>query len=142
MTDTAAAHNFAMADYVRGVRNRPGSEEQLPSGTITFLLTDVEASTRRWDVDPAAMRAALALHDAAVAQVIPRHQGHIVESGREGDSVLSVFSRSRDAVTCAIELQRCLQAIAWPPGNELRVRMALNTGEAELRDDHYIGPAL
>jgi predicted ATPase/class 3 adenylate cyclase len=131
-----------MADAVRGVRNRSGSETQLPSGTVTFLLTDVEASTRRWDVDPAAMRAALALHDAAFAQVIPRHQGHIVESGREGDSVLSVFSRGRDAVACAIELQRCLQATAWPPGNELRVRMALNTGEAEKRDDHYIGPAL
>ena len=114
----------------------------LPVGTITFLLTDVEGSTRHWDADPAAA-AALGRHEEIIAVCVARHGGaRPVEQG-EGDSSVLAFARASDAATCAINIQRALGDVRWPDGGELRVRMALHTGEAELRDDgNYRGAAL
>jgi len=111
----------------------------LPTGTVTFLLTDVEGSTRRWEEHPDAMRAAMARHDEIISGGLAAHGGLVVESGREGDSVLAAFNRAADAVACALELQRTLRREGWPAGAEIRVRMALNSGEAELRGGHYYG---
>src|SRR5260370_24279397 len=74
----------------------PGST--LPSGTVTFLLTDIEGSTRRWDKNPAAMRQAMAEHDDVLQRLVTAHGGRQVESGREGDSVMAAFTRASDAV--------------------------------------------
>ncbi len=88
------------------------------------------------------MRAAMALHDELVRAAIEKHRGHLVEMGREGDSVLAVFPWAADAVTAAATIQRHIQRQAWPVGAELRLRIAVHTGEAELRDGHYYGQAV
>ncbi|HEX9094647.1 MAG TPA: BTAD domain-containing putative transcriptional regulator [Candidatus Dormibacteraeota bacterium] len=114
----------------------------LPSGTVSFLLTDVEGSTRRWDRNPAAMRLAMETHDAVLGRLVTEHGGMQVESGREGDSILATFARASDAVACGVAMQRELSAHAWPEGADLHIRVAINSGEAELRSGHYYGPAV
>jgi class 3 adenylate cyclase len=115
----------------------------LPQGVVTFLLTDVEGSSRLWEEDPEAMRAALALHDQAVEHAVAATGGvRPVEQG-EGDSAVVAFSEASRALVCALELQRELAATKWPERCELSVRVALHTGEALLRDPgNYVGPAL
>src|SRR5690349_19929995 len=114
----------------------------LPSGTVTFLLTDIEGSTRLWEKHPEAMKAAVARHDALAASVIAAHQGVLVKSRGEGDSLFAVFARATDAVTAAAALQKALLGEEWPTPAPLRVRMALHTGEADLREGDYYGAAV
>jgi DNA-binding SARP family transcriptional activator len=116
--------------------------DQLPSGVVTFLLTDIEASTQLWERKPEAMARALARHDELIAHVVQTHAGSLLKSKGEGDSTLSVFRRASDAVACAAGLQSALAAEAWPAGLDLRLRAALHTGEAHERDGDYFGPAL
>ena len=115
-------------------------------GTVTFLLTDIEGSTRLWEQHPEGMRAALERHDALSVPIIEEHGGLLVKKRGEGDSVFAVFPRATDAVAAACEFQRRLYALEWPEGATLRVRMALHTGEAGthwvMRDGDYAGPAL
>jgi predicted ATPase/class 3 adenylate cyclase len=113
---------------------------ELPSGTVTFLFTDIEGSTARWERQPEAMRAALARHDALIRAAIHKHRGHIVKT--TGDGFHAAFSRAQDAVDAAIDAQRSLQAEPWGEVGPLRVRVALHTGAAEERDGDYYGPAL
>jgi predicted ATPase/class 3 adenylate cyclase/DNA-binding CsgD family transcriptional regulator len=115
----------------------------LPVGTVTFLLTDIEGSTRLWAADPEAMAGAVPMHYALLADIVDRHGGvRPVEQG-EGDSVLAAFARASDAVASACEAQLAFATQAWPGGVELRVRMALHTAEAQLRDEgNYYGIAL
>src|SRR3984893_15313070 len=115
---------------------------ELPSGTLTFLISDIEASTRAWDQHPAEMHRALQIHDAIFGRAVAKNRGKLVELGREGDSFLSVFTRASEAVACALAAQLELNAAEWPLENEVRVRIALHTGAAEVRDGHYIGSAL
>jgi predicted ATPase/class 3 adenylate cyclase/DNA-binding NarL/FixJ family response regulator len=114
----------------------------LPSGTLTFLISDIEESTQAWDRSPDAMRKALELHDAILERTISANKGNLVELGREGDSILCVFARPSEAVACALAAQLEFLSAAWPEGTDVRIRMAIHTGEAELRDGHYFGPAL
>src|SRR3954454_335480 len=102
-----------------------------PSGVVTFLFTDIEGSTRRWEADPDGMRAALAIHDDVMRRTIEDHQGWLFK--HTGDGVCAVFSSPRLAVDAAIAAQRAL---------ELPVRMGLATGEAEFRGDDYFGAVL
>ena len=105
-------------------------------------MTDIEGSTKVWDASPSSAKAALELHDRIVGENVEKNRGQIVESGREGDSVLAVFTQARDAVACALAAQRSLQRERWPSGVEIRVRIAVHTGEAELRSGHYVGAPL
>src|SRR5688572_21794958 len=114
----------------------------LPSGTVTFLFTDIEGSTRRWESDPDGMRAALARHDALLTATIARHGGVVVKARGEGDSFFAVFDRATDATSAACSVQERLGAEPWPTDGPLRVRMALHTGEADLRDGDYYGAAV
>ena len=98
----------------------------LPTGTVTFLFTDVEGSTRLWERHPAAMRAALVEHDALIESLTEQHGGRLVRPRGEGDSRFCVFSRATDAVAAAAAIQRALQAEAWPAETPLRVRLALH----------------
>jgi predicted ATPase/DNA-binding SARP family transcriptional activator len=127
-----------------GLAAAPGAPAlaTLPSGTVTFLLTDVEGSTRLWDRNPAAMREAMVGHDDLLGRLVATHGGVQVESGREGDSVLAAFTRASDAIECAVGMQRERAARAWPEGADLHIRVAINSGEAELRGGHYYGPAV
>jgi predicted ATPase/class 3 adenylate cyclase/DNA-binding CsgD family transcriptional regulator/uncharacterized protein HemY len=110
--------------------------------TVTFLLTDVEGSTALWETDPAAMRQALAHHDALIETSIVEHGGLVVKSRGEGDSVFAVFGGARDAIGAASALQVAFQTVAWPTPAPLRVRMAVDTGEAQVRDGNYFGPVV
>ncbi len=115
---------------------------RLPEGTITFMLTDLRGSTHAWERQPKAMRRAMARHDAILAGTVLDHAGEQVEAGREGDSILAVFRTATTAAACAVEIQKKFADESWPEGLELKVRIALNTGEAQLRAGHYFGAAL
>ena len=104
----------------------------LPSGTVTFLFTDIEGSTTRWEHQPEAMRLALTRHDALLRAVIVEHHGHVVKT--MGDAFHAVFSRAPEAVAAALDAQRRLQDEPWGEIGPLRVRMALHTGAAEGRE--------
>src|SRR5215217_7134807 len=104
----------------------------LPSGTVTFLFTDIEGSTTRWEHQTEAMQAALGRHDAVLRAAILEHGGHVVKT--MGDAFHAAFSRAPDALTAAVDTQRRLLAESWDEIGGLRVRMALHTGAAEERD--------
>lgn len=108
---------------------------QLPVGTITFLLTDVEGSSRLWEKLGSAMGAAMSRHHQIIYEEIERHGGKRPSDQGEGDSIVGAFARAIDAVACALEIQRSLTVEEWPQGIELRVRIAVHTGDAELRDE-------
>ena len=102
-----------------------------PSGVVTFLFTDVEGSTRRWEADADGMRIALAAHDEVLRGAIEAHGGFLFK--HTGDGVCAAFASPRSAVDAAVAAQRVL---------ELPVRMGIATGEAELRDGDYFGTVL
>ena len=102
-----------------------------PSGVVTFLFTDIEGSTRRWEADADGMRVALAAHDEVLRGAIEAHGGFMFK--HTGDGVCAAFASPRSAVDAAVAAQRAL---------ELPVRMGLATGEAELRDGDYFGAVL
>src|ERR687886_534720 len=115
---------------------------QLPTGTVTFLFTDVEGSTKLWERHPEPMRVALARHDQLIEHLVEEHQGVIVRPRGEGDSRFAVFARASDAVAAAAAIQQALHEEPWPAETPLRVRMALHTGEADLRAGDYYGAAV
>src|SRR5580700_10981856 len=102
-----------------------------PSGVVTFLFTDVEGSTRRWEADADGMRVALAAHDQVLRKAIEAHGGWLFK--HTGDGVCAAFASPGSAVDAAVAAQRAL---------ELPVRMGTATGEAELRDGDYFGAVL
>lgn len=102
-----------------------------PSGVVTFLFTDVEGSTRRWEADADEMRAALVAHDKVLRSAVEAHGGFVFK--HTGDGICAAFSSPKSAVDAAVAAQRAL---------ELPVRMGLATGEAELRDGDYFGVVL
>jgi class 3 adenylate cyclase len=102
-----------------------------PSGVVTFLFTDVEGSTRRWEADADGMRVALAAHDAVLRGAIEAHGGWLFK--HTGDGVCAAFASPRSAVDAAVAAQRDLG---------LPVRMGIATGEAELREGDYFGAVL
>jgi LuxR family transcriptional regulator, maltose regulon positive regulatory protein len=112
----------------------------LPTGTITFLFTDIEGSTQLWENQPQAMSTALARHDAILHDVMVAHGGSVFKT--VGDSMHAVFVTGPAALAAALAAQRALQAEAWGVTSPLKVRMALHTGVAELRDGDYVGPPL
>src|SRR5215217_6555951 len=114
-------------------RSSPPGGAELPAGTVTFLLTDIEGSTRLWETEPEAMAVALQRHDRLLAEVIGEHGGVVVISRGEGDSFFAVFPSAVSAVEAAGVCQLRLGREAWPTGSALRVRMGLHTGEALVR---------
>jgi class 3 adenylate cyclase len=112
----------------------------LPSGTVTFLFTDLEGSTRLWEEHPEAMRPALARHDAILHEAIAVHGGFVVKT--TGDGFHAVFGTAHDAVDAAVAAQLALIGEPWEMTGRLRVRMGLHTCEAELRDGDYYGSAV
>jgi len=108
-----------------------------PVGTVTFLFTDVEGSTRAWETHPAETQRALERHDEIVARKIEAHNGALILERGEGDSVFAVFARAADAVAAAFEIQCALRAQTWSPEVPIRVRIAIHTGEAAA---DYRGP--
>jgi len=113
----------------------------LPTGTVTFLLTDIEGSTRLWEHQGPAMGGVVTRHEEIIASAVMDHAGERVKAKGEGDSTFSVFARAADGAAAALDAQAALRAEAWA-GPSVRVRMALHSGEAELRDGDYFGTAV
>ena len=111
----------------------------LPGGIVTFLLTDIEGSTQAWERAPDSMRLALTRHDEIGAEIVAAHGGLLVKKRGEGDSLFIVFAEAAAAVAAACALQIAFYREDWPAETPLRVRMALHTGEADLRDGDYYG---
>jgi len=111
-----------------------------PSGTVTFLFTDIEGSTRLWQADEAAMRAALSRHDDLLRLAIDEHGGVVFSS--MGDGFAAAFPAVSAAVRAALGAQKLVEAEAWPTATPIRVRMGLHTGEAAERDGDYYGTAV
>jgi predicted ATPase/class 3 adenylate cyclase/DNA-binding CsgD family transcriptional regulator len=109
---------------------------ELPTGTVTLLLADIEGSTRLWETQPNDMEQAVARFDSALEQIIAAHGGvRPIEQG-EGDSLVVAFARGSDAVACALDLQLA-------PLAPIRLRIGVHTGEVQLRDEaNYIGPTI
>lgn len=103
----------------------------VPSHVLTFLFTDIEGSTRRWEADADAMRAALETHNRLLRDTVEAHGGHVFNY--TGDGMCAVFTSPRPAVDAAVAAQQTL---------ELPVRMGIATGEAELRGGEYFGTVL
>lgn len=111
-----------------------------PTGTITFLFSDIEGSTKKWEQQPDAMRVALASHDRLLRQAFEAAGGFVFKT--IGDAFCVAFDTPAGALIGALEAQRALRAEEWGETGELKVRMALHTGAAEHRDGDYFGQAL
>jgi predicted ATPase/class 3 adenylate cyclase len=110
---------------------------ELPSGTVTFLFTDVEGSTRLWEDHPEAMQVALARHDEIVRGAVVAHAGQVVKT--TGDGFHAVFASVEEALGAATDAQVALYAEAWGLPDGLRVRMGLHTCNVKVRDGDYYG---
>jgi predicted ATPase/class 3 adenylate cyclase len=110
--------------------------------TLTFLLTDVEGSTRLWEAHHEAMERALARHDRLVSLAVAHHGGRLVKAKGEGDSTFSVFDSPASAVAAALELQRTVAAEPWSLPVPLAVRVAVHAGDVQERDADFYGPVV
>ena len=113
---------------------------ELPTGTVTFLFTDLEGSTRLWEQHPEAMPGALARHDGILRRAVEAHNGYVVKT--TGDGIHAVFVGAGAAAEAAAEAQRRLASEPWGETGALRVRMGLHTGIAEQRAGDYFGTTL
>ena len=111
----------------------------LPSGTVTFLLSDVEGSTRLWEVARDAMAVALPRSLELVEELATAHGGVLPVEQGEGDSRLAVFQRASDALEAALAIQRAMAEEPWPEGAVVRVRLAVHAGDTRLRDERTYG---
>jgi class 3 adenylate cyclase/DNA-binding CsgD family transcriptional regulator len=116
-------------------------QSALPSGTVSFLFTDIEGSTRllkRLGRDR--YRETLETHNRLIRAAIARHRG--AEVDRQGDAFFAAFGTAGDAVAAAVEAQQALHVEPWPGGEHVAVRMGVHTGDATLTDDGYVGLAV
>ena len=110
----------------------------LPGGTVTFVFTDIEGSTRLLQsLGDEAYGRLSADHRRIVREAFREHGGTEIDT--QGDAFFFSFPRARDAVAAAVEAQRALEAHAWPGGSSVRVRMGLHTGEPQVGDEGYLG---
>src|SRR5207249_11219162 len=115
-----------------------GAMSQLHSGTVTFVFTDIEGSTRLLqELGDEAYGRVSGDHRRLVRQAFAEHDGTEIDT--QGDAFFFSFPRARDAVTAAVDAQRALAAHEWPQGKEVLVRMGLHTGEPTLGDEGYVG---
>jgi len=110
---------------------------ELPSGTVTFLFTDIEGSTRLLKELGPLYGDALAEHQRILRASFAAHGGREVDT--QGDSFFVAFGRAKEAVAAAVDAQRDLAAHAWPEGGAVRVRMGLHTGEPRVGGERYVG---
>lgn len=111
-----------------------------PTGTITFLFSDIEGSTRLWERHPEAMRMALRRHDEIMRTAMEAHAGYVFKT--IGDAFCVAFDRAGDAFAAAAQAQQSLHEGDWEATGPLKVRMALHVGAAEFRDNDYFGNSL
>ncbi len=117
----------------------PAVIRPIPSGVVSFLLTDVEGSTRLWEAGADEMGASLGIHDEIMRAVTAQHGGHVFSTA--GDAFAVAFGSMNQAIAAATDIQLRLQSTTWP-GPPIKVRMGLHKGEAQERDGDYFGPVL
>ena len=139
--------SFAGAAAAAGAPGAPSAgadsslEMDLPTGTVTFLFTDIEGSTRLWETEPGAMARSLTLHNETLRAAFGHHGGVVYST--MGDGMAVVFSSAVGAARAVLKAQRDLLAVSWPAGTGvLKVRMGLHTDEAVLRNGQYLNPPL
>jgi predicted ATPase/class 3 adenylate cyclase len=111
-----------------------------PSGTVTFLFSDIEGSTQRWESERIAMQGAVRRHDALIRKAIEARAGYVFKT--IGDAFCAAFARAEEAVAAAVDAQRALSVEDFSAVDGVRVRMALHTGTTDERDGDYFGPAV
>ena len=115
--------------------------DELPSdGALTFLFTDIQGSTEKWEEEPVRMAQAVACHDELMRKAVDAHRGRVIKS--TGDGIYAAFADSLDAVRAVVAIQAELRDPAVTAGIPLMVRCGLHSGEAELRDNDYFGSTL
>src|SRR5437588_12463134 len=103
---------------------------RMPKGTVTFLFTDIEGSTRMWEAHPRAMQAAVARHDALLREALEQHGGYVFKT--VGDAFCAAFPTAPHALDAALSAQRILHSTTWDGTDPLKVRMALHNGVAAV----------
>lgn len=136
---TPIASALPIADLKSNIHGQP-SPTGLPTGTVTFVFTDLVGSTRLWEQYPQAMPAALAHHDAILHASISAQSGIVVKT--TGDGVHAAFARATDALTAAYTAQQTLIHQSWGEVGSLRVRMVVHSGVTDERAGDYYGPVL
>lgn len=111
-----------------------------PTGTVTFLFTDIQGSTRLWEQHPTEMRVALERHDEILRSAIESLGGYVFSTA--GDAFAAAFARVSDGLSAAGEIQEHARAEAWPESTPISVRMGLHVGEAQERGGDYFGSAV
>jgi predicted ATPase/class 3 adenylate cyclase len=123
-----------------GAEPKGTSPVSLPTGTVTFLFTDIEGSTERWETHREGMKTALAHHDELVAAAIKSNGGYVFK--KMGDAYCAAFPTAPEAVRAAVDAQQALSKVDFSAVNGLHVRMGMHTGFAEERNADYFGPAV
>lgn len=113
---------------------------RLPTGTVTFLFTDIEGSTALWQAHPDVMPGVIARHDALLKEIVTGHNGVVFRT--VGDAVHAAFAAPIDALAASLAAQHALAEASWPEGVALRVRMAIHTGTVDLQGEEYAGHTL
>ena len=121
-------------------REKPQQPVPLPTGTVTFLFTDIEGSAQRWEQHRDAMSAAAARHEHLLTAAMRQHGGYVFKS--VGDAFCVAFARANDAIAAALDAQRELSTADFSDVNGLRIRMALHSGVADERENDYFGPTV
>jgi class 3 adenylate cyclase len=114
--------------------------DRRPQGNVTFLFTDIEQSTRLWELYPVAMWNAFTQQEQIIRQVCSLHTGFVYKM--VGDAFQVAFATAEQALLAAVEIQRSLIAAAWGETDQLHIRMALHSGTTQERNDDYVGPLL
>jgi predicted ATPase/class 3 adenylate cyclase len=116
--------------------------QKLPTGTVTYLMTDIVGSSRLWEINPEGMADALFAYEQIIGEAVATCGGALIKSRGEGDSHFAVFDRADSAVACALNFVLSLQRQEWPDNLTIRARCALHTGASEFRNADYYGPAV
>ena len=127
-------------EEARPSTDHPGEVTDSPTGTVTFLFSDIERSSAMWEQHPEQMALAIPRHDELLRSAIETHRGTVFATG--GDGVAAAFGRAADAVGAAEQIRRTLDAERWPTPVSIRVRLGLHTGEALERNGDYLGAAV
>lgn len=130
----------AIKSYNFGSPMSQPSPFPFPTGTITFLFSDIEGSTKLWDTYPSIMQVAVARHDALLRQAVQENHGYLFKT--TGDGIAAAFSTAEQGLAMALAAQQALATEVWTEPVVLRSRMGLHTGAAQLRDGDYFGPTL
>ena len=116
------------------------ARKHLPTGTVTFLFTDIEGSTERWERHREQMKSAVRHNGEILQAAIETHDGHVFKT--VGDAFCAAFHNVADAIAASLDAQKRLAVEDWSGVDDLKVRMAIHTGHTDERDGDYFGPAV